>query len=297
MHSGTVRTLATTVTRVRDPELAQIELSLLKTQLAAPDRSQPLGVYPDLEIRMLASLVPMLRHRTGIDIGAERGDYTQFFCDMGLEVLSIEASPVQVQSLRRRFAGHENVRVLHAAMSDGDGVARLHLAERLQPDGYGDGAYNSVIGDAVPGALDFPASIAVPRRTLSSLVAGGLLSPEIGVLKIDTEGYDLSVLVGAWPHIGEVTILEYWSRDFAMSRPSTPNDISDYNAFFAGKPDRLDMLAIARDENSRDLRFQINPRASLPNSWGNVILFRREDMMLNAVRWCVDMLSTDRLRF
>ena len=57
------------------------------------------------------------------------------------------------------------------------------------------------------------------------------------------------------------------------------------------------MLVIARDENQHEIMFQVNPRAALPNSWGNVLLFRREDLMRAAVDWCLGTLSSARYRF
>jgi FkbM family methyltransferase len=283
-----------------DPGLVALEQQLLCNALARGVQEQPLGACPDFEILLLKAIAPLLRHRNGIDIGAERGSFAQAFLDLGLQTLAIEASPMQARALRRRFLGRVGVRVLFAAMSDQDGRVDLHLARHADErpsDGYGSGAYNSLIDTPVPGAIDFPCTITVPRRRLSTLVRTGIAPPNIGVLKVDTEGHDLAVLAGAWPHVGEVTILEYWAGDFVFNKGRATNDLSDYLAFLSDKPERLHMLVIARDENQHEIMFQVNPRAALPNSWGNVLLFRREDLMRAAVDWCLGTLSSARYRF
>lgn len=284
-----------------DSALRAMELELIRTALARRTIRQPLTACPDFELMLVRELVPHLRTRTAVDVGAERGVFAAAFVRLGLETVAIEASPSQALALRRRFDGTPGIRVLHVAVSSSNEKATLHLGRRppgAAEDGFGGSAFNSLLDrPGVPEVIAFPSAMQVPCRTIARLVADGLLPAEPGVLKVDTEGHDLEVLRGAWPHLGEIVILEYWNRAFILNGGAVANDIPDYVRFLNERNADIEMIAIVRDEAANQICFQVNPRTSIAGSWGNVVLFKRPDLMCRAIGWCRDNFTSRRYRF
>jgi len=117
-----------------------------------------------------------------VDIGASVGEWTVFAAKAGRQVYAFEPSPKAYDVLRKRTQKYPNIHVYPYALGDKDGVGRLGLAA-LSLSGTMDveikGLHNG-------GTID------VPVRSLDSLNI-----PNIGIIKIDTEGYETPILRGA----------------------------------------------------------------------------------------------------
>ncbi len=126
------------------------------------------------------------RVRVVVDIGANFGQSAERFARLfsSSVVYTIEPAQEVFDELFLRFAGEERVNPLRYAMSDEDGVVRLHHSEHSQCS-----------------SLDSPWKGAgsceeVASRRLDTLCAE-IGVEKIDVLKIDTEGHDVRVLRGA----------------------------------------------------------------------------------------------------
>ena len=117
-----------------------------------------------------------------VDVGASIGTWTMFVGKKGLQVYSFEPSPKSYAILKSRTQAYPNVHVYPFALGDKDNIGRLGLA-----------AFSlSGTMDAEVKGLHKGGTIDVPVHTLDSL---GLSN--IGVIKIDTEGYESLILQGA----------------------------------------------------------------------------------------------------
>jgi len=140
--------------------------------------------------RLFAELVR--RGDLVLDVGANIGEFTGAFRDLGARVVAVEPQPRLTAHLRARFRRDPQVTVLATAVSDHEGEATLYTTtadalatlEEARATGGATGA----------GAeLEWNGTITVPLRTLDAVVA------EHGVptlVKIDVEGHELGVVAG-----------------------------------------------------------------------------------------------------
>jgi FkbM family methyltransferase len=63
------------------------------------------------------------------DVGANLGDRTQLFLELGAKVVAIEPNPACTQELQRRFGGNSNVIVVESGVADQVGTAQLAICE------------------------------------------------------------------------------------------------------------------------------------------------------------------------
>lgn len=117
-----------------------------------------------------------------VDVGASIGSWTMFVAKKGLQVYCFEPSPKSYVILKSRTQAYSNVHAYPFALGDKDNIGRLGLAAFSLG-----GAMDAEIKGLHKGG-----TIDVPVHTLDSL---GISN--IGVIKIDTEGYESLILQGA----------------------------------------------------------------------------------------------------
>lgn len=159
----------------RSPALA---LPLRAQLQRAQHREEP-------EMRLLPWLVS--RGGLAVDVGANRGIYTWRLSQLVDRVLAVEANPTYVPFLKSITPGR--VRVVHAALSDEDGEAWLHVPTVGRHSG-GLGTIERTNG--LTGELA-PQTFRVPRRRLDDVVG----SERVCFIKVDVEGHELAVLKGS----------------------------------------------------------------------------------------------------
>ena len=143
------------------------------------------GVYDLAVVEVLTRLADP--KRLAIDAGANIGAMTGALAARAGEVWAFEPNPVVGKRLAEnigRFAGttgFANCRVFDTALSDVDGVGRLEI-----PEGS---AGNHGLGRLTDGVEGIP----VWTARLDTLLNGR----EVGVMKVDVEGYELAVFRGA----------------------------------------------------------------------------------------------------
>ena len=107
-----------------------------------PDsEAQMHGQEPELDL--LAALVPQLRERSMVDVGAEHGAVAAALRAAGVgPVWMVEPFPGNASRLRERFASEPDLHVLEVAAGARDGSAELHLA--VGPSGEQMDAFHSL---------------------------------------------------------------------------------------------------------------------------------------------------------
>ncbi|NEK58015.1 FkbM family methyltransferase [Geodermatophilus sabuli] len=125
------------------------------------------------------------------DVGANIGEFTGAFRDLGARVVAVEPQPRLGAHLRHRFRSDPEVTVVGTAVSDHAGEATLYtttadalatLEAARATEGTGPGA-----------ELEWGATITVPLQTLDALVAA---HGEPALVKIDVEGHEHRVVRG-----------------------------------------------------------------------------------------------------
>jgi FkbM family methyltransferase len=133
--------------------------------------------------RLLSGLVP---HRGLVfDVGANRGEMTATFLELGARVVAVEPTPELAALVERRYRS-KRLAVEACAIGAEPGTATLHLGSYDEHSTLSD-EWKELVPDRWAGSIE------VPVRTLDQLIADHGV-PEF--VKIDVEGYELQVLQG-----------------------------------------------------------------------------------------------------
>jgi FkbM family methyltransferase len=249
------------------------------------------GSTEEPEAGLMAHLYSHVPSRIAVDIGANVGDVSHQLLAAGYEVFAFEPNAEVFRRLSERFSGHPAFHGFPLALGSADETRPLHLAaDRSGCNRYRDSTlYSSLLRHAMPDDLVFTSTVPVTVRTLASLHAAGHLPANVGVVKIDTEGFDLEVIRGMESHRYPVVVAEYWDQ-------ATPFGES-------GAMNRLDDLV--RDMRSRDYHWYIvfyrvwgkhgtsfycNYEQSVPGAFGNIFFFQDHATFGEALKWCAAVL-------
>jgi FkbM family methyltransferase len=163
------------------------------------------------EVALLGALRGHMASGVFVDVGAERGGFAHALLAYGFGPGHlIEASPANVDELKRVFGGNPDITIHGLAAAAQDGDATLHLAG--DADGAPMPAQNSLRRldeDSDHRWLD---SVPVQCRSLGSLANDGLIPAEPGLVKIDVEGGDRDVVDGMGAVRCEALMIEFWSE-------------------------------------------------------------------------------------
>jgi FkbM family methyltransferase len=125
------------------------------------------------------------------DVGANIGEFTGAFRDLGARVVAVEPQPRLGDHLRHRYGSDPDVTVVGTAVSDHAGEATLYCTTA---DALATLEESRAEGATGPGAeLEWNATITVPLQTLDALAAEHG-SPAL--VKIDVEGHEHGVVLG-----------------------------------------------------------------------------------------------------
>jgi FkbM family methyltransferase len=130
---------------------------------------------------------------TVVDVGANYGHYALTAANaVGPDgrVLAFEPLPDVCADLRRNAAlvPHENIQAFAVALGDADGEAVLTVDASTS-------GWSSLVTELVPAPGE---SITVTVRRLDDLLAEVAPGRRVGLMKIDTEGFEAQVFRGAW---------------------------------------------------------------------------------------------------
>jgi FkbM family methyltransferase len=228
---------------------------------------------------------------TALDVGANRGDVSRELLDAGYQVYAFEPHPVVFEELRGRLNSNKNCVLYDFAVGPADGRMDLHFAEDTSAEGkYGDTSlYSTLAPHAMPDDLQFVKSVNVPVRSLASLAREGRIPEQVGLLKIDTEGFDLEVMRGMGELRPLVVAAEFWASDFVFGHSHTSNRLDELVEEMRKRQYRW-YIVMYRRSGSERVSFYCNYKRPVSNSWGNVFFFQQHELFVRGVEWCAAVL-------
>ena len=135
--------------------------------------------------------------------------------------------------------------------------------------------------------IPFTGKREVAVRSIESLQRIGAVPAEIGVLKIDTEGFELEVLRGLGTSRPEV-MAEFWDREMAFGRGDAFNALPDLVA--AMRCRGYHWYVVLCHSGGDPVSFYCNRPVPVLSSWGNVVFFRDHPVFSEARQWCAEVL-------
>jgi FkbM family methyltransferase len=242
--------------------------------------------FQDLDIELMTYLYSYLPHRLAVDIGANRGDVSSRLLQAGYQVYAFEPFPAVIDKLKNRLGDHPNFRLFPFALGSENQTQELHIATDETPDNtYQDASfYSSLTKHSLSEGLVFTDTISVTVKTLASLHDAEELPKDIGLVKIDTEGFDLEVIKGMGNYRYPVVVAEFWDQNFPFGRSGAMNQLPDLVKAMKER-DYHWHLVIYRIWGSSDVSYYCNSAYSLDNSWGNVFFFQDYQVFHQALLW------------
>jgi FkbM family methyltransferase len=159
-------------------------------------------------------LLPIVvdQRRDAVDVGAYAGSYTLLLAKLARTVYAFEPD-VEMATMLRRVAPR-NVHVSRKAVSDQEGTSKFHV-----PSFKGRRAVTC-------GSLVVPQERSSDVRLVKTTTLDtALTNPDVGFIKIDVEGAEQSVLVGAQQLIARC-------RPVILVEANTPEAVAKVSAFF-----------------------------------------------------------------
>jgi FkbM family methyltransferase len=239
------------------------------------------------EIGLLTYLSGSLRRRVALDIGAHVGEISDRLLDCGMSVHAFEPFPSTFAELSDRLTGRPGFTAHRIAVGSTDGEMDLHIVSATSSESnYKDvREYNSLVMHSLVDGLAFTNSIRVPVRSLQSLHAAREIPDDIGIIKIDAEGYDLEILRGLGDCTSDVLMTEFWDDQHSFGKMGAANRLDELTRELR-KSGFTTYLIVYRDAASRRISFCCNMPMSPRGSWGNVLFFKDIQLFAEACRWC-----------
>tara|TARA_R110000850_G_scaffold60524_1_gene138828 strand:+ start:3882 stop:5600 length:1719 start_codon:yes stop_codon:yes gene_type:complete len=227
-----------------------------------------------------------------IDLGAHRGVFTQMAHEVGSHVWALEPNPELFALLSERFGDEGAITCLPFAVADESGKKELHLIETVGPNlsNLDVTLFSSLKPHPMPPPYEFKATVEVETRTLDSLIKEEAIPADFFLLKIDTEGYEESVLRGLSVSAPEIICLEYWADDLGFQNEDAPPVSSMIEGLIGrGYTHHLNIFQTpATSWQMWEVGFS-NPSGS----YGNLFFFRDSHHFSIASQWCHQLLDAD----
>jgi FkbM family methyltransferase len=247
--------------------------------------------FQDIDIELMTYLYSYIPYRCAVDIGANRGDVSSRLLQAGYQVYAFEPFPAVIDKLKNRLGDNPNFQLFPFALGSENQTQELHIAtDKTVDNTYQDASfYNSLTKHSLSEGLVFTDTILVTVKTLASLHDAEELPKDIGLVKIDTEGFDLEVIKGMGNYRYPVVVAEFWDQNFPFGRSGAMNQLPDLvNAM--KERDYHWHLVIYRIWGSSDISYYCNSAYSLNNSWGNVFFFQDYKVFHQASLWCASVM-------
>lgn len=243
--------------------------------------------FQDIDIELMVYLYSYVPHHRAIDIGANRGDVSNRLLQAGYEVYAFEPFPPVLEKLTTRLGDNPNFHLFPFAIGSANETRDLHIAaDQTEDKIYDDSTfYSSLTKHSLSEGLVFTETLSVPVKTLSSLHETENLPTDIGLVKIDTEGFDLEVIKGMGDCIYPVVVAEFWDANFPFGQSGAMNHLKDMVKEMRERNYRWHIV-IYRIWGSHDISYYCNSAYSLDNSWGNVFFFQDYEVFSEALKWC-----------
>jgi FkbM family methyltransferase len=270
------------------------EIAQFKAEIAAAalNNPKPAQADPDKfaatnpEVVLLQHLYSFLPIPIALDIGANVGDVTARLLESGYEIYAFEPNPPIFAALKEKFAGQDRVHSFQLALGSSTETMDLHVA--VAPEGqvkYGEPSlFSSLIEHPMPKDLPFTDKVPVTVETLANLSKSGRIPGRVGVIKIDTEGFDLEVLRGIGSLEADVVMTEFWDSSHSFGK-SGKGRLDESAKEMKSRGFHWYLVIYHHDESST-LSYYCNRPSTVNGSWGNALFFRDHELFLRAVKWC-----------
>jgi hypothetical protein len=136
----------------------------------------------------------------------------------------------------------------------------------------------------MPTDLPFTGKVPVAVETLAALSDSGRIPRQVGLIKIDTEGFDLEVLRGMGSLEAVVVLTEFWDAAHWFGK-SGKGRLDESVKEMKGRGFHWYMVIYHHDESST-ISYYCNRPSTVSDSWGNAIFFRDHELFLRALKWC-----------
>lgn len=242
------------------------------------------------EAGLMAHLYASLPSRCALDVGCHVGEIAERLVNAGFLVYAFEPSPPIFAQVQSRLGSRENFHSYNVAIGSEDREMDLHVAtDKSGNHRYGDSTqFSSLVNHSMPQDLPFTSKVRVQVRSLASLQKAKEIPSDIGLLKIDTEGYDLEVLRGMGKMNPRVIVAEFWDPEMSLGKSGT-NRLEELVGELRGR-DYHWHIVLYRIDGSYDISFYCNQPESISKSWGNVFFFRDYQVFTEAMQWCAAVL-------
>ena len=239
------------------------------------------------EIGLISFLYSYLPNRRVIDIGAHNGEFSDALLSAGYEVYALEPAPAMYEKLIGRLAGRDGFHPFQFALGSGEGEMSLHSATDLSSSNvYGDTTvFSTLAPHGMPDDLPFTGSTTVRVRTLKNLHEEAVIPKEVGLVKIDTEGFDLEVIRGMEEYRYPVVAAEYWDSEIPFGKSGLLYTLGSLVAEMRSRG-YLWHVVLFRIWGRNQIGYYCNHDKSVPNSWGNIFFFRDYAVFAQAQTWC-----------
>jgi FkbM family methyltransferase len=284
--------LETGLSRVEGVAAMAERMAERRIQLQTPWKPEDLELAADPEFGLMAMLYSFLPSRIALDVGANVGRLSKLLLDAGFVVYAFEPFPKAYDQMMKKMAGESNFKAFPFALGSKDGVLPLHIASGSS-EGSGDPSlYNTFAPHAFPEGIALESALDVPVKTIKGLVDATVLPRDIGLVKIDTEGFDFEVVIGLGDLLPPIVVTEFWGDDFVLAKDRDPATPGHPNLLLREMRSRgywwsLMLFRVNdADGSSNIVRFTCNSQRVPRNSWGNVFFFREHEPFVQALRWC-----------
>lgn len=241
------------------------------------------------EIGLLEYLSTFLSDKTAIDVGANVGKFSERLLKAGYTVYAFEPYAPAFETLSK-VSKSEKFHSYPYALGPKDTTMELHIASDLSSGKKWDATlFNSLVEHPMLDDCKFTKTQSVKVRSLDSLEKSAEIPAQAGLLKIDTEGYDLDVIRGMGKGNYPIVMAEFWDskHPFGMSGNGNLEAI----VVEMQKRGYDSHLVIYHIDETATISFYANRPDTLPKSWGNVLFFKDREIFLKALAWCEEVLA------
>jgi FkbM family methyltransferase len=246
----------------------------------------PASIYTagsfDPEVDVIPLLAQSAVFRRAIDVGANRGDFTQALRGSGFEVDAFEPLPTLVEELKLRFSGDEGIRIHGVAAGAHHGEAKLHLVE-VADKTVDSSLFSSLSKHAGFKGFDFTGGVAVSVKRIDEVMAS-LGTSSVDLLKVDTEGHDLEVLAGSAGLDARIIMVEFWDEKHPFNSGETKNRLQDYLDFIDRNRYPFHVV-MWRGLLRHDFGLSGNGGSTPAGSWGNILFLPDGKIYDDVLSW------------